>query len=420
MNNFILVLIIAISQTALADSLLKYDSVVDLSQYRGQTYFSVMQDVVKPALDQYAVEGFRIAKGSKAVSSLSKVDSKVASKALKAAGSEQNLKQVADLLAATGEPITFYNPPAALAEQGIGAGRFDLTTYLALFSGGGVAVKINAHNTAYNVNYGTGESESDEKTGRSFGEAPERLALDASDKHYLEILEKYVRGENESVEYFYKSILEVLLNSDTSKFKKISAEGQAVATDFLAVYTAEQNRHLMSQLKTHPWDESLLEVTLLSALHSGQDTVKLMFNGEFTDQTLRQASGCEDPSVRTPKKAGLIDYWQFSASVDPASCTRSGLNVRRKDFRNLGAALTAYELANNPTLVQNIQKHFSSGKNKNNVFAQLSEFLINYDTPKNLDGEALKLAADFTAFLMQVRADANHVSEFIVVQIPPK
>ena len=417
MKNLILCLVFVLGHAAFAVGNLKYKTVVDLAEYKGQTYFSLMQNVIKPALDQYAHDGFLVAKGSTAVASLKKVDDKVATKALKAAGDEQTLKQVADALASTGEPITFYSLPAALAEQGIGPGRFDLTTYLALISGGGVAVKINAHNSAYNVNYGTGEMDSDEKTGRSFGEAPERLALDASDKHFLEILEKYVRGDNETVEIFYKSILEILLNSDGANFKKISAEGQAVATDFIAVYTAEQNRHLMSNLKKHPWDESLLEVTLLSALHSGQDSVKLIFNGHFTDTTLKQASGCEEAALRTPKKAGLVDYWQFSASKDPASCTRSGLNVGRKDFRNLGTAITAYQLANHPELIQHIQRHFSNSKNKNNVFAQLSEFLISYDTPKALDAETLELAFDFTAFLMQVREDANHSAEFIAAQV---
>lgn len=410
MKNLIFVLLILVASLSEAAAKLKYSSIVDLNEYKGQTFFSLMQEVIKPSLDEYATQGFEMVDGKTAVAALKKVDAKVAAKALRAAGSAEQLKEVVDALA--GQTFTFYDLPAALAKEGVGAGRFDLTTYLALVSGGGVAVKINASNIAYNVNYGTGENENDERTGRSFGEAPGRLALDASDKHYLEILENYVRSEGTEIEHFYRSILNVLLNSDASDYRNISEAGQAVATDFIAVYTAEQDRHLMSDLKRHPWDEALLEVTLLSAFHAGQKKIMLMHNGEFTDTTLKQAPGC-DETERVSKKASLIDYWQFSTSTDPANCNRSGLNVGRKDFRNLEAAITAYEQEHNPELIENIQRHFGTSRNVDNVFAQLSEFLINYKTPGQLDADTLELAEDFTAFLMQVRKDANKISQEI-------
>lgn len=416
MRNLILTLFVFISSSGFAASKLKYETVVDLAEYKGQTYFSLMTEVIKPALDQYANEGFVVADGKTAVAALKKVDGKVSSRAMKAAGGVGKLQAAADALNESGEAITFYDLPAALAKQGIGSGRYDLSTYLALISGGGVAVKLNEKNVAYNVNYGTGENPNDERTGRSFGEAPGRFALDASDKHYLEILESYVRSEGANSEHFYRSILQILLNSDASDLENVSEAGQAVASDFLAVYTAEQDRHLMSNLKQHPWDESLLEVTLLSALHSGQKKVMVMFNGEFTETTLQQATGCADQDSRKEKEASMVDYWQFSSSADPTNCSRSGLNITRKDFRNLGAAITEYQLEKNPELVENIQRHFNSSKNKNNVFAQLSDFLINFKTPSQLDEQTLELAEDFTAFLMQVRKDANKTSNFISIQ----
>lgn len=415
MKNLIFGFLFALSSVSFAANKLKYLTVVDLSEYTGQTYFSLMNEVIKPSLDQYATEGFEIANGKTLLAALKKVDSKVANKAIKSAGSIEKLQQIGDALA--GKTITFYELPAALAAEGVGSGRYDLATFISLASGGGVAININSKNTAYSVNYGTGENENDERTGRSFGEAPGRLALDASDKHYLEILEGYVRSEGENTEHFFRSILQILLNSDASDLKNVSESGQAVASDFIAVYTAEQNRHLMSNLQRHPWDASLLEVTLLSALHSGQKTVMVMFNGQFTDKTLKQASGCTDANDRQEKPASMIDYWQFSTNTDPAHCTRSGLNVTRKEFRNLGAAITAYQKEKHPELVENIQRHFSSSKNKNNVFAQLSDFLISYDTTTHLDEDTLELAEDFTAFLMQVRKDANKTSSFIASQI---
>lgn len=409
---FILSLLIFVSVTN-AKNLLKYETVIDLADHKGSTFLSVMQSDIKPALDEYATEGFKVANGQNVLAALKKVDSKVAARALRAAGGEQELKELAETLSRKPGLISFYDLPAAIADAGNSSGRYDLSTFLALVSGGGVAVKINDDNTAYNVNYGTGENDKDEMTGRSFGEAPGRLALDASDKHYLTILENYVRSEGANTEHFYRSLLEILLNSDTARYVKISNAGQAVATDFLAVYTAEQDRHLMADLKSHPWDEALLEVTLLSAFHGGQKSVMLMFDGKFTDVTQKQAPGC-DMGVKTTQKASMVDYWQFSSSSDPASCNRSGINITRKDFRALGAAITDYQRENNSALVEKVEKHLRLSKDSKNLFADFSKFLINKNTPDRLDKETLKLAEDFTAFLMAVRKDANKVSSYIL------
>ena len=411
MKKLIALFILTLTIGANAKNLLKYPSVIDISAHKGSSFFSLMETVIKPSLDEYATAGFEVANGKTVTAALKKVDPKVAKRALSAAGDAETLKQLADELSQSAA-ITFYDLPQAIAEAGVGQGRYDLSTFLALVSGGGVAVVINNENTAYNVNYGTGETEKDEMTGRSFGEAPGRLALDASDKHYLEILENYVRSGDENIKDFYRSILEILLNNDTSNYAKISAEGQVVATDFLAVYIAEQNRHLMADLKTHHWDAALLEVTLLSALHAGQKNVMVMFNGELTATTLKQAPGCSEIE-RTEKKASMIDYWQFSSSTDPVSCNRSGINVTRREFRTLGAAVTAFQRENHPELVENVERHFTNTRTQDNLFAQLSEFLINYETPKKMNKATLQLAEDFTAFLMQVKKDANKNSQFI-------
>lgn len=405
--NFLL-----LSNLALASNNLKYTDVINLQDHQGQTFFSLMTEVIKPALDEKATNGFVVANGRTVVKSLALVDDKVANKAVRAAGSKEELKKIADVLNKTNTMYTFYELPDVLAELGVGAGRFDLTTYLALVSNGGVAVQIDDQNIGYNVNYGTGDIENDERTGRSFAEAPDRLALDASDKHYLQILESYIRKNKTNTAYFYQSILEILINSDVSNFQNITPEGQAVAADFVAVYTAEQNRHLMSDLKRHPWDEALLEVTLLSALHAGQKQIQLMYNGQFTTVTHKQTTGC-DVSEKIEKRASLIDYWQFSSSEDPTHCKRSGLNVNRKDFRSLGKMITAFQKENNPELVARIQKHFKTNRNKDNVFAQLSEYLINYNTPQSLGAQGEDLIADFTEFLMQVQEDAHLNTEFI-------
>ncbi|MBY0555374.1 hypothetical protein K2P97_12650 [bacterium] len=417
MKNILLISLLLISSISFGarseGGLLNYSTVVDISANKGKTFFALMQDVVKPALDEYATEGFIVADGKTVIAALKNVETKVSAKAIRAAGSQAQLKKLADELHDSGEKITFYDLPQAIADAGVSAGRYDLSTFLALVSGGGVALKINDDNFAYNVNYGTGEFEKDEMTGRSFGEAPGRLALDASDKHYLQILEKYVRTEGENSEEFYLSLMQILLNSDASNYENISEAGQAVASDFIAVYTAEQDRHLMAELKNHHWDEALLEVTLLSAFHGGQKNVMVMYDGQLTDTTLAQSPGCNEEE-RSEKRASMIDYWQFSTSNDPANCNRSGINITRRDFRALGAMISDYQRENNPELVENVERHFKGIKTGGNVFAELSDFLINFDTPKKLDKKTQQLAQDFTAFLMQVRKDANKMSSHII------
>ncbi|MBY0452757.1 MAG: hypothetical protein K2P92_06955, partial [Bdellovibrionaceae bacterium] len=180
MKTIFSIFILLVSSLSFASQMI-YSQTVDLNQHKGRTFFSLMREVIKPRLDQMSTEGFNIVNGQQAVAALKKVDKKVSSRALRSAGSADRLKQVADSLAADGRKINFYDLPQVLGQKGIGSGRYDLSTFLALISGGGVAVKINNENIAYNVNYGSGNVDKDEMTGRSFGEAPGRLALDASD-----------------------------------------------------------------------------------------------------------------------------------------------------------------------------------------------------------------------------------------------
>lgn len=411
MKNLISILLFAtFSLThAEAKNLLQYENTIRLSQYRGTTFFSLMRTVIKPQLDEISTTGFHIASGEQLKNKLKLVDEKVANKAIQAAGGLVNLLALADELNQNYDLINFYQLPATIAELGYAQGQYDLATFLSLISGGGVAVEFNDKNTAYNVNYGSGEYDKDEMTGRSFGESTQRLSLDASDKHYLASLERYVRTEKQNVPEFYRSILMILLNNDASWLSAVSPAGQVVAADFLAVYIAEQDRHLMSQMQSHPWDEALLEVTLLSALHSGQEKVMLVYNGEFTDTTLKQASGCQE-ETREEKAASMVDYWQFSKSTDPENCRRSGINITRKDFRMLGAMITSYQRQAHPELVQAIEKDLGLRKESQNLFADLSSFIVNQNTAKSLGTKAQKLAEDMTNFLMQVQADAEKIA----------
>ncbi len=395
-----------------ARNLLQYESTIDLSQEKGKAFLALMIDTIKPALDEKATNGFRVKNGDEIRRQLKLVESKVYRKAVRAAGSEEKLFALADALHDKYDSITFYDLPQALAKLGAGAGRYDLTTFLSLASEGGVAVKIDENNITYNVNYGTGAQENDERTGRSFAESFDRMALDASDKHYLEILEDYVRGNRKNTAEFYETILATLFNSDVSNIDQVSEEGQIVYTDFLAVYIAEQTRHLMSDLKRHPWDEALLEVTLLSSFHAGQSKVKVMYEGKLTDTTQKQANGCELEAAPGEKPAQMSDYWQFSNNTDPQHCKRSGINITRKQFRLLGTKITSFMKAKNPALISEIEELMGLGKTKN-LYADLSTFLISKEAPESYSSRELKLVSLYTTFLMDVQTYADEITEEI-------
>lgn len=401
----------ALAQSQDSKNKLNFKTVVNISDNKGSTFFSLMESEIKPSLDNYANKGFKVCTGNQVEDFLSQVDKKVSRKAVTAAEGVNQLKNVAEKINAKYAKITFYQLPEAIAQAGASKGRFDLATFYSLVSGGGVAVKIDENNVTYNVNYGSGDIDKDEMTGRSFGESFSRLALDASDKHYLDTLEAYIRSSGSNTKYFYKSLIEILLNNDTSSFSKINKDGQAVATDFVAVYIAEQDRHLMAKLRSHHWDKALLEVTLLSALHAGQSQIMVMYNGNLTAQTYKQDNGCSI-APKVVKKASLADYWQFSKSDKPENCKRSGINITKDDFTKLGQKISDFERKNNPKIYYSVARHFKNLRSSGNVFSDFSAFLINYSTPKKLSPETLELAEEFTTFLMQVRSDAKLISKY--------
>lgn len=395
--------------------LLKYKTLFDLNANKGKTYFSFMVEKVKPALDLVATKGFKVAPGSVVEAALPNVDDKVRFNAIRDGGGQGGLIDLANTLAKKDEASTVYTLPDQIAATSFRGNRYSTSTFLALVSGGGVAIKLNDRNFFYNVNYGTGKKDKDEMTGRSFGSAPGHKAADASDKFYLREVENFVRASGQDPKEFYRTLIQILTNSDASNLDKVSEAGQTVLTDFFTIYTAEQDRHLMANLKSHAWDVSLLEVTLLSALHAGQQKIMVMFNGKLTDTVPNQAPGGEPRTEMRP--ASMIDWWQFSSNPDPASKNRSGINVTKKDFRALGAAISNYERKNNPAVVAKVERNFK-GKAGGNLFQKLTDYLISFKAPKAMDKAGYQLADDFSEFLQQVKKDAAQINNFTIAGGP--
>ncbi len=414
---------------------LNYSTGFNLADNKGKTFLSLMFEKIKPAVDLYATQGFSIADES-AVERLFRpanasknsglVSDKVANAALKAAGTQKNLLQITANLNRSGKKFTLYTLPNAIASSATGrVDRFKLSTFLALASGGGVAVKINDTNFFYNVNYGTGKVDKDVQTGRSFGSSPVRSADDASDADYLKHLEQYIT-ETKDPSVLYKTMIEMLLASDARGYAKLSPLGQHIATDFLAVYTAEQTRKLMEFQnspykkgqwdKTKAWDRALLEVSLISALHAGQSKLQVMFNGVLTDTTLKQQQG---GTLRNKfQKATLVDYWQFSDSPCQGTRNRSGINITRNEFAKLGYEISEFQRKANPLIVRRLEVLLGNQKEKN-LFRQLSNYIINLRTPKQLGPKAYEIAEAFAQFLAVVKKDGNAISNAIVAAQGP-
>lgn len=389
---------------ASAEDLLRFPTTLDLGKYKNHTFFYFMttEGGVVDNINKYATDGFQIAEPSVIREALLAVDDKVSRKALRSSGGQAALEQLAANLSEQGNFTLYTLPDAVRSAPNFRGDMYGIATFLALASGAGVAVRVNDDNYYYNVNYGDGKHQKDEQTGRSFGAGPAHKANDASDAFYLREVENYVRNDSKNPSELYRVILEVLTNCDVSNYSRLSASGQTVATDFLAIYTAEEDRHLMSNLRTHDWDTALAEVTLLSALHAGQKDIMVMHEGKLKKLV-------PDQITKKERAASLIDWWQFSKQ--PGS-RRSGINLTRKDFRALGAAISAFERENHPELVDAIEA--ITGKSSGNVFAELTGFLINRKTPTSLGKKAGQLTEAFVAFLDQVRKDANDISDEIL------
>lgn len=418
MKFLILLLATVLSTTSLAANKLECDNIINFNDHKGQTYLSFMKETVKPVLDDYAINGYVLAGPEAVEEALKNVSSKVRWKALKAAKNKENLLSLAAEL--EGQTANLYDLPNMIAGVDRSLNRYTLSTFLGLVSCGGAIIEYSEGNVAYNIHYGTGDFDKDNRTGRSFGEGiGVRDADDASDKNYLRDLEEFVTEHESSIDEFYSTLMKSLANSDSSGMPTISKFGQLLLTDFLAVYTAEQARNLMDgRIHTH-WDAALLEVTLMGAFHSGQEELKLFYKDpytneiSFTDTVYNQDTGCSDKE-RKVREVRLYDYWQFSASTDPQHCKRSGINITKKEFRKLGLLISKYQRENNPELVAAVERHFSSRNRGKNVFYQLSKFFINSKTPDSLgEKNSNDLADDFTNFLLQVKKDAQKITKLI-------
>jgi hypothetical protein len=156
-----------------------------------------------------------------------------------------------------GNPIAIKGPVNRVAEVA--------APFISVASGAGAKVILDDQHAYLNVGYRTGSNpQTDPKTGRSYGVPSDRGARDASDEYFLDHLETFYQQHPEERAAFVRLILTTLTKSDVTGLSQLSQAGGDEFTDFMAIYTAEEDRHAMLNFKSHPWDRDLAEATWAS------------------------------------------------------------------------------------------------------------------------------------------------------------
>jgi len=261
-----------------------------------------------------------------------------------------------------------------------------------LASGSGTLVKIDSANYFYNLGY----LKPNVKSGRSYGAAPGRSLLDPSDKNYLTEMAAYLLpATTPDAGPFYTAILKVLTNCDSSDFAALPATAQVTATDFVTIYTAELDRHVMVNLDpgTHPWEIDLAEVTFLTSYGAASGMV--MKNGSLVPGT-------------------AVAYFGVGA-------TGSGIGETRKDFVKLATRITTFESdpQHHPELVNAIvnltpiQDQKILSQVKGDVFRRFLVYLNRPEFQASIQSHPSDFVNAMVALLKQINADNAQITQFI-------
>lgn len=332
----------------------EYNAVVDLREYAGQPFFQVMKNIIYPMINSEAANA-----------------------------------------------TPWYN------------GHIE-----AIESGEGVEVILGDDVTTYHVKYLADTEDKVERSGRSFGAVGatnlKTYIADASYKHYLRSLEYALKGDDEKAEAFFRAIVRFMTHSDPTGIAALEERSKKVASDFVAIYIAEQYRRLTATKgeslgRRHRWDDALVQVTLLAAFHSGQEQMEMYYEGEFTSEVYHQ-SAClyradkesEDRLKADKRQSRLYDYWQFTVRSECPG--RSGVNLTRRDFQKLGKALTK-KLQGHDFGTMMIYKP-ENKYYKSNFFSAATHELLKGDFEDNAD----EFSEVIVETLMTIRLYANEMS----------
>ncbi len=292
------------------------------------------------------------------------------------------------------------------------------TNEVVLKAGGGISVKLSKKNYNVHINYPNAA-----EGGRSYGWTTGQVG-DWSDRVYLEHLgDISTKDEDTELAKFYSLLIQMLgaSNADdkTLSIEDLSNPTQRVASNFLAIYTAEQFRAMVPKPHMN-WDDALFQVTMLAAFHGGQTTFTKYYINEFSELSKVQAPGVYGKDKKNlpikgvkyddadEKRAEMNDYWQFSPNPNS---TQSGVNETRHDFQLMGAAITAYVKGPGKNkFVARIEKVVGES---DNIIQAISK---HYTTGKATVAETDAFAKVVSDFLISIKDDADRITEYTTAQ----
>lgn len=380
------------------------DRTIDLSSFAGQTYLQAMQAsgsgiFAKTDADDSAA--VTIANADQIVADVNQFDSKVSRQVF---GMFKNGQADFHSLMASiqGKSFSPQNLRGGLQPFIVHANlkpnansniAVDASADMALLaSGSGTLVIVDPANYFYNVGY----QKPNVKSGRTYGVAQGRSLLDPSDKDYLAEMAAYLKpATTPDASPFYTAILNVLTNCDSSGFATLPTAGQVTATDFLAIYTAELDRHVMVNLApaTHPWEIDLGEVTLLTSY--GAPSGMVMKGGALVPGT-------------------AVAYYAVGTAG-------SGIGETRKDFVKLATKITTFEsdphqhpeLVNAIVTLTPISDQNILSAVRGDIFRRFLVYLNRPEFQSILQSHSNDLVNAMVALLNQINADNSQITQYI-------
>lgn len=358
-----------------------YTDKIYLSAYQNTSHIWFVENIIKPKTDEIAMLGYPICSKKNILQTYKNSSSISQQKIIGSTGSIGNFIEIMNQVKS--KRVSYQYLPKAIRKTNPNLSRGQvgrLATFYGLACGGGVAIELTPANRIFHIHYGVKNM----RTGRSFSQGPNRKLLDISYFDFLNELEIFLKKSEKQSNIFYQTVFEILLSNNLDSFQKLNSNGQALATDFFAVYDAEYLRNLMRKKIRPHWESAFLEVLLLANFHSGQKEFMFYYSKEKNDPVFTATTPKQTPCQisKLQEKSSLNDYLQYSKRPDGAiSCSLSGLNNTKSEFRKLGSALTLYLKNNYKDSFSNIIDSMDLS-NSENIFESLSNYLIN-DKPIN-------------------------------------
>lgn len=372
---------------------------LDLSEHIGQTYLQTyLADVI--GIHAEIVEDFSrtvtVADPNAVLAVVDIADPRVRERDFAPftdgqAGFVRMLEPIAGQSVAIADLRTMLEPvvdaEAKSGEEGLALSISENLVLLA--SGAGTLVRLDDNNYFYNVGY----QDPDRFSGRSYGVSNQRRLLDPSDPDYLNGLDAYLGVDNSETSVFYSVLFDLLTNSDPRGIRGLSADGQAVVTNFMTIYTAELDRNHMADLSPTQWawQIDLAQVTLLTA-----------YGG---------ASGMAVKDGELVQCSALAYDW------------RHGIGPRAS-FVQLSRLIGDYMVANHPNLVFDVIALTPLtdvevvSVVEGDVLRRALTFLNRPESLAAATANAELLSEAMVALLQQVRSDSDDITAFLETRLP--